>query len=295
MPYGGGVCESDGFVWVLDFCRGVAEGVRETLNSVGQRVDFKGKRAGLSSSSKVRDVICNSAWSWTMYLLDKYPMLTTITLPNMEVNALDQLEWHNELGIPKPFSVAMVWSSIRPRCTKVNWYKVVWFASCIPRHAFNFWLVIKQRLKMQDKVARWDMSDSLLTVCPLCELVSDSHEHLFFECLFSQQIWNHMKSYAGLGSSTPILSNIMAIITPIANRKSSRSIIAKLVMAASAYFIWQERNACLFKNSKRSVNQVIEIIFSSVRLKLLSCRFKKSKDGVYFAQLWSLPATCIGR
>ncbi|GJR61917.1 RNA-directed DNA polymerase, eukaryota, reverse transcriptase zinc-binding domain protein [Tanacetum coccineum] len=210
-------------------------------------------RAGLSSSSKVRDVICNDAWSWPMYLLDKYPMLTTITLPNMEVNALDQLEWHTEL------------------------------------------VIIAKRLKTQDKVARWDMSDSLLTVCPLCELVLDSHEHLFFECSFSQQIWNHMKSYAGLSSSTPILSHIMAIITPIANRKSSRSIIAKLVMAASAYFIWQERNARLFKNSKRSVNQVIEVIFSSVRLKLLSCRFKKSKDGVYFAQLWSLPATCIGR
>ncbi|GKC96050.1 hypothetical protein Tco_1161492 [Tanacetum coccineum] len=104
-----------------------------------------------------------------------------------------------------------------------------------------------------------------------------------------------MKSYAGLSSSTPILSHIMAIITPIANRKSSRSIIAKLVMAAPGYFIWQERNARLFKNSKRSVNQVIEVIFSSVRLKLLSCRFKKSKDGVYFAQLWSLPANCIGR
>ncbi|GJY92842.1 hypothetical protein Tco_0508624 [Tanacetum coccineum] len=187
---------------------------------------LRGNIAGLSSSSKVRDVICNGAWSWPMYLLDKYLMLTTITLPNIEVNALDHREGTTILGIPKHFSVVRLWSSIPSKCTK---------------------------------------------------------------------IWNHMKSYAGLSSSTPILSHIMAIITPITNRKSSRSIIAKLVMAASAYFIWQERNARLFKNSKRSVNQVIEVIFSSVRLKLLSCRFKKSKDGVYFAQLWSLLATCIGR
>nr|GEU61661.1 RNA-directed DNA polymerase, eukaryota, reverse transcriptase zinc-binding domain protein [Tanacetum cinerariifolium] len=77
--------------------------------------------------------------------------------------------------------------------------------------------------------------------------------------------------------------------------KSSRSIIAKLVMAASAYFIWQERNGRLFKKSKKSVNQIIKVIFSSVRLKLLSCRFKRSKDGVFFAQLWRLPETCFGR
>nr|GEW39637.1 hypothetical protein [Tanacetum cinerariifolium] len=251
-------------------------------------------RAGLSSLSKVKEVFCNGVWTWPRYLLDKYPLLSSINVLNISHNAADQLEWHNELGLSKPFSVATVWSTIRPRNAKVDWCKVVWFSSCIPRHAFNFWLVIKQRLKTQDKLARWDVSGSLSTVCPLCELVPDSHEHLFFECSFSQQIWNHMKSYAVLSSSSPLLSHIMSIVTPIANRKSSRSVIAKLVMATMAYFVWQERNARLFKNSKRPVNQVIEVIFSSVRLKLLSCRFKKSKDGVFFAQMWSLPSTCFG-
>ncbi|GKE39016.1 retrotransposon gag domain, retroviral aspartyl protease [Tanacetum coccineum] len=192
-------------------------------------------KAGLSSSSKIREVFCNRVWTRSRYLLDKYPLLSSINLLNINPNAPDQLEWHNELGLSKPFFVAMVWSTIRPRKSKVDWCNVVWFSSCIPHHAFNFWLVIKQRLKMQDKLARWDVLDL------------EPHE-----------------------------------------------VLAKLVMAATAYFIWQERNGRLFKNNKRSVNQVIEVIFSSVRLKLLSCRFKKSKDGVYFAQLWSLPATCFG-
>nr|GEX29514.1 hypothetical protein [Tanacetum cinerariifolium] len=251
-------------------------------------------RAGLSSLSKVKEVFCNKVWTWPRYLLEKYHLLSSINVLNISPNDPDQLEWHNELGLSKPFSVATVWSTIRRKNAKVDWCKVVWFSSCIPRHAFNFWLVIKQRLKTQDKLARWDVSGSLSTVCPLCELVPDSHEHLFFECSFSQQIWNHMKSYACLSNSSPLLSHIMSIVTPIANRKSSRSVIAKLVMATTAYFVWQERNVRLFKNSKRSVNQVIEVIFSSVRLKLLSCRFKKSKDGVFFAKMWSLPSTCFG-
>ncbi|GKA33637.1 hypothetical protein Tco_0720066 [Tanacetum coccineum] len=41
-------------------------------------------RAGLNSSSKIQDVICNGAWAWPMYLLG--------TLPNMDSNAPDQLE-----------------------------------------------------------------------------------------------------------------------------------------------------------------------------------------------------------
>ncbi|GJY75667.1 putative reverse transcriptase domain, reverse transcriptase zinc-binding domain protein [Tanacetum coccineum] len=72
------------------------------------------------------------------------------------------------------------------------------------------------------------------------------------------------------------------------SRKSSRSIIAKLVMAASAYFIWQERNARLFKNSKRLINQVIEVIFSrTVSLaKLRKLRYVASET--LGSCMWSL-------
>ncbi|GJT41808.1 hypothetical protein Tco_0941673 [Tanacetum coccineum] len=250
-------------------------------------------RAGLSSSSKVSDVINNGTWNWPLYLINKYPLLQTIPLPRMDVTAQDCLEWRNESGLAKPFCVSMVWSSIRPRNDKVNWFAAVWFDLCIPRHAFNLWLVVKQKLKTQDRVAWWDVSGSLSSVCPLCDLVPDSHDHLFFECSFSQQVWNQVKSYAGLSTSSPVFSQIMSIVVPFAARKSSRSIIAKLVIAASAYFIWQERNWRLFKNKKRTTKQVFDAIFTSVRLKLVSCRFKKSKDGMFFAQRWSLPDSCF--
>nr|GEU31113.1 hypothetical protein [Tanacetum cinerariifolium] len=250
-------------------------------------------RAGLSFSTKVQDVLSNGVWEWPIYLLDIYPMLISVSLQNIDIAVLDQLQWRNELGFSKPFSVSMVWSTIRHRNAKVDWCNLVWFASCIPRHAFNLWLVVKHRLKTQDNVARWDVLDTLLSVCPLCELVPGSHEHLFFKCSFSQQIWDHMKGFAGLNNSSPRFSHIMSIITPFANRKTTMYVIAKPVLAASAYFIWQERNGRLFKNNKRMVKQVIDSIFSSVRLKLLSCCFKKSKDAMEFAQKWSLPDSCF--
>ncbi|GKG15977.1 hypothetical protein Tco_0358300, partial [Tanacetum coccineum] len=71
-------------------------------------------------------------------------------------------------------------------------------------------------------------------------------------------------------------------------RKSSKSCIGKLVVAAAAYFVWQERNSCLIKNAKRSVKEVVDCIMSFIRLKLLSCHFKKSKDAMMFAHLWEL-------
>ncbi|GJZ42231.1 hypothetical protein Tco_0589117 [Tanacetum coccineum] len=42
-------------------------------------------------------------------------------------------------------------------------------------------------------------------------------------------------------------------------------------------------------NQKRSHSQVTDCIKSSIRLKLLSCTFKKSKDALMFKRLWNLP------
>ncbi|GKD08266.1 hypothetical protein Tco_1187951, partial [Tanacetum coccineum] len=119
--------------------------------------------------------------------------------------------------------------------------------------------------------------------------VPDSHKHLFFECSFLQQVWNHMKTYAGMDSSVPIFSHILASLISITKRRPVKSVIAKLVVAACAYFIWQERNWRLFKKNKRPMKQIIDCIMNSIRLKLLSCRFKKSNDGVQFSRLWKLP------
>ncbi|GJX97362.1 hypothetical protein Tco_0353160 [Tanacetum coccineum] len=82
---------------------------------------------------------------------------------------------------------------------------------------------------------------------------------------------------------------LVFIIKTALRRKTTHVVIAKLVVAASAYFIWQERNWRLFKKSKRSIDQVVSCISSSVRMKLLSCAFKRTTEGVLYARLWDLP------
>ncbi|GKE32089.1 hypothetical protein Tco_1451411 [Tanacetum coccineum] len=76
-------------------------------------------------------------------------------------------------------------------------------------------------------------------------------------------------------------------IFPFAKRKTSKSTIAKLVVVASTYFIWQERNNRMFKKSKRSLDQVVDCIINLVRLKLMT-RWKKSKAALELVNLWKL-------
>ncbi|GKE63249.1 zinc knuckle CX2CX4HX4C containing protein, partial [Tanacetum coccineum] len=161
------------------------------------------------------------------------------------------------------FLVAKAWECIRPRANDVDWFHVVWFSNQIPRHAIHLWLVMRYKLKTQDMIRQWD-------------------------------VWNHIKSFIGVPNIPSDLSSIVDFLIPLAKMRSARSVVAKLVFAASSYFIWQERNNMLFMKTTRMRDQVINIIKSTVRLKLLTCKFKKTKNVQMIIHLWKLPTSLIG-
>ncbi|GJY65949.1 hypothetical protein Tco_0468187 [Tanacetum coccineum] len=183
--------------------------------------------------------------------------MTTKLSETIVDDSLEYVEWRH-LDVTMPFNVSNVWESIHPRGDEISWCDVFWFSQCISRHAFHLWLVIKRKLKTQDNLRQWD-------------------------------VWNHMKIYAGLSQISSMLNSIIDYLIPISKRRSARGIVARLVFAATSYFIWQERNHRLFKNQKRSHIQLIECIKSNVQLNLLTCTFKKTRNVMAFMHLWKLP------
>ena len=74
--------------------------------------------------------------------------------------------------------------------------------------------------------------------------------------------------------------DIVDWIKPLATKGTTVRIVARLLIAATTYFLWQERNLCLFKNQTSTISQDSDIIVYNVRLKLLTFRFKKdAKSG----------------
>ncbi|GJX99144.1 reverse transcriptase domain-containing protein [Tanacetum coccineum] len=107
-------------------------------------------------------------------------------------------------------------------------------------------------------------------------------------------VWNHLKSFTGIPNIPSDLNSIVDFLIPLARMRSARSVVSKLVFAASSYFIWQERNSRLFMKTSRIKDQIINIIMSTVRLKLLTCKFKKTKNVEKIMHLWKLPTSLIG-
>ncbi|GJV97794.1 MEI2-like protein 1, partial [Tanacetum coccineum] len=54
------------------------------------------------------------------------------------------------------------------------------------------------------------------------------------------------------------------------------SVFGKIILAASSYYIWLERNNILFKKGKRSPAEIRDIIMATVRLKLITFHFTKT-------------------
>nr|GEW69012.1 RNA-directed DNA polymerase, eukaryota, reverse transcriptase zinc-binding domain protein [Tanacetum cinerariifolium] len=109
------------------------------------------------------------------------------------------------------------------------------------------------------------------------------------------KVWLKVRLLSCMDGISPRLADILAFIIPISKGRSFPSIIARLVLAASAYFLWRERNLRLFQKKKMTVDQLlVRIICDTIRLKLITFRFKKMSTGSrLLLDQWRVPSYCI--
>ncbi|GJU87376.1 reverse transcriptase domain-containing protein [Tanacetum coccineum] len=168
----------------------------------------------------------------------------------------DHLMWRDLQGNFKPFSVHIVWQTIRPRQNEVPWYHVVWFSHCIPRHAFHLWLVLKRKLKTQDLLRPWDVDDETALDRLECSLCIDISSSLF--------------------------DDVVGWLILLAKSKSARNIIAKLV--ASILDEWRIPNViaqelCGNTNMKKTDSDILYAVSIKEDTAYLCLHFAEDHEG----------------
>ncbi|XP_022040454.1 uncharacterized protein LOC110943002 [Helianthus annuus] len=255
--------------------------------------------AGFNLDATVGDMWVDGSWIWPLAWRDVYPVLIQDNIQIVHKDMADRVLWKhgNELH---DHSSAIVWQSIRTREPDVDWVCIVWFAQCIPKHAFLMWLIMRRKLLTQDKILQWDFSrrkNMNMMCCLLCYADYDSHHHLFFECNFSSQVWNLVRGKVGMDNVEPKWSVIVDRLCSGSSSKSASSYVSKLVVTATAYAIWQERNARLFKNHARPPDAIGANVLQTVRYKLMGVKFKAMEKCEGFFKLgifMTLTATTVG-
>nr|GEW31330.1 hypothetical protein [Tanacetum cinerariifolium] len=87
----------------------------------------------------------------------------------------------------------------------------------------------------------------------------------------------------------PRFQDIVAYLQPISKKRTTQSIIGRLIFVASSYFIWIERNNRLFKKIRRLSKEIRDLIMVTVHLKLTSFRFKNKDNVNRLLARWQMP------
>ncbi|KAJ6707556.1 hypothetical protein OIU85_027872 [Salix viminalis] len=107
------------------------------------------------------------------------------------------------------------------------------------------------------------------TRCKLCNHEEESHEHLFFQCRFSSQVWRRITGHAKIFWPPLAWGSLIDwIANKYHNNKLVHQMIGPLLLAAAVYHLWQERNRRVFHNNPRTIHLLCEDIYQQIRIRV---------------------------
>ncbi|KAJ9536468.1 hypothetical protein OSB04_un000349 [Centaurea solstitialis] len=220
-------------------------------------------RLGFSHNTKVRQVIEVCGNEWPVEWIQCCGELDHCQIPAINVTSQDMVQWRRLDGSLGPFTVKDAYTDLSGSLESIRWATPVWFKNCIPKHAFCMWVACHGRLPTQDRLT-WKHEPPDL-ICPLCGTCMDSHDHLFFLCSFSLEVWRTIKKDTRLFGFTEVWRDIRHNLTI---GRGPRKLEQRLALHATIYGLWRERNRRLFGNTPKMAIQVIKEIREVVLMRM---------------------------
>ncbi|GKC03054.1 putative RNA-directed DNA polymerase, eukaryota, reverse transcriptase zinc-binding domain protein [Tanacetum coccineum] len=175
-------------------------------------------RSGFSLSNTVSDLISNESWRWPHDWSSRFPNVVNIPVSDINSELDDLIVWRDVHGVFHRFTVAGAWDLFVKELKLFMIGSCSLVPHCIPRHIITYELVIKEKLKTQDRLRQWDIL------------------HLLAILLWPSR-----------------LVDVLAFLIP-SKGFSVSNVISQIVLAAMTYCLWNERNSRLFKKKKSTAD-----------------------------------------
>ncbi|GJW84566.1 RNA-directed DNA polymerase, eukaryota, reverse transcriptase zinc-binding domain protein [Tanacetum coccineum] len=141
-------------------------------------------------------------------------------------------------------------------------------------------------LLTQDKIMAWGIQTGLL--CSLCKKVNDSHGHLFFQCVYSKEVWNRMDTMMNMDKIDYQWNEVVSELLKYKHGKNIWSAVRRISFAAMIYYIWQERNQRILRGENRDTDELFKAISEVIKLNLINIRVRNTADVRKVAKLWEI-------
>ena len=208
----------------------------------------------------------------------------TTNLQFFPSDSQDSIVWlPSTLGL---FTTRSAWEHIRQTKVIVLWRHIVWFPGNIPRASFILWLAIRGRLGTQDRLYNLAPGSS----CLLCHSQVETHDHLFFTCPFSFQIWSQISQVGNFLVPSSPWEQLVTWVSSTWRGKSLQAKARKLCLSSTVYHVWKERNQRFHLQKFASALDVSSTIEAEIRLKLSTFRgVLDNPQNKHIQMQWMLP------
>lgn len=144
------------------------------------------------------------------------------------------------------------------------WHPQVWFQGMTPKHAFITWVLARNRLGTRDRLRAWGMQ--VPATCVLCNTSEESRQHLFFDCLYSLEIWAFFCSRLSITPPVMFEEGLRWLKNPLSDEFVK--LIVRLLYQATVYYVWKERNGRIHNHAFRSAQATITETKQLIQAKL---------------------------
>jgi len=108
-------------------------------------------------------------------------------------------------------------------------------------------------------------------LCVLCLQEAETTDHLYFQCPYTAYLWKLCKLKLGITSISVSLFEEVTVISSKFKHKCHTRTLAKLVLSAVIWHIWQERNSRIFNHESKLKFQVFKELYEDVKILMEQC------------------------
>jgi len=226
---------------------------------------------GLAWTSKVSDIMHGDQWNFPASSPDLQVLWSSISFnpnPYME----DHCVWKGHHS--GTFTVHSAWELIRESRPENCVHHLLWFKGHIPRQSFILWVASKKRLNTMDRLHSAGMLAH--TTCILCAAHEESHNHLFFDCHYSNSVWRTICSKGNVQwPSLPWNQLLIWAANTYRKGKDIMHTIPRLMLSTTVYFLWHERNRRIFSQQFQSHHSTSRDILELIRTHIINMEHKR--------------------
>lgn len=147
------------------------------------------------------------------------------------------------------FSIKKMYQQLRGQSSKVDWRKLHCNNQGHPKWRFIMFIALNQRLYTKDRLDKWGIQTSL--TCALCDEEMEDHQHLFFKCSTSGDIWQRILNCQGVTRGSMGWREEVQWANLHWKGKLAKAAVFRMSLAATVYHIWMERNQRIFQQRKQ--------------------------------------------